>query len=64
MRNQLQNKSNSDVAFRQISYLFEADLIADLNSEIHAERKRKPTVDDEEQKRDPVVMKAKKYKSN
>ena len=44
--------------------LFAKNLIADLNSEIHAERKRKPTVDDEEQKRDPVVMKAKKYKSN
>ena len=44
--------------------LFAKNLIADLNSEIHAERKRNPTVDDKEQQDDPVVMKAKKYKSN
>ena len=44
--------------------LFAKNLIADLNSEIHAERKRNPTVDNEEQKHDQVVVKAKKYKSN
>ena len=39
------------------------NIVQEINNEIHASRKRKCKEEDEEIKRDPTSMKAKKYKS-